>query len=96
MVKYETFLLRHKIMADSHRTLIWEEFLRASLEQCLNLVKAQRGSIFIFDEEKKELTLEIAKNFKISPLGKSKKAIGRRNCREGSPFKKASFGEGCR
>jgi len=76
MVKYETFLLRHKIMADSHRTLIWEEFLRASLEQCLNLVKAQRGSIFIFDEEKKELTLEIAKNFKISPWEKVKRQLG--------------------
>jgi len=76
MIKYETSLLRHKIMAEIHRNLIWEEFLKTSLEQCLNSVKAQRGSIFIFDEEKKELTLEIAKNFKVSPWERVKKQLG--------------------
>jgi len=63
-------------MAEIHRNLIWEEFLKTSLEQCLNSVKAQRGSIFIFDEEKKELTLEIAKNFKVSPWERVKKQLG--------------------
>jgi len=76
MIKYETSLLRHKIMAEFHRNLIWEEFLKTSLEQCLNSVKAQRGSIFIFDEEKKELILEIAKNFKVSPWERVKKQLG--------------------
>ncbi len=62
-------------MSDSY-SLIWEKFLTLSLEHCLREVKAHRGSIFIFDEEKKELVLEIAKNFKTNSFKNIRKTLG--------------------
>ncbi|OQX87581.1 MAG: hypothetical protein B6D55_02855 [Candidatus Omnitrophica bacterium 4484_70.2] len=75
MVKYKTPFKPNKTMDNSH-SLIWEKFLTLSLEHCLKEVKAHRGSIFIFDEEKKELILEIAKNFKNNSFKNIRKTLG--------------------
>ena len=41
-----------------------KEFLNLSLERCMKAVKAQSGSIFLLDDDKEELVLEIVRNSK--------------------------------
>lgn len=41
-----------------------QEFLKLALAKCMDMFKAHRGSIFLWDEQGKELILEIARNGK--------------------------------
>lgn len=54
------------------------EFLSLSLDRCMKAVEAQSGSIFLFDDSKKELVLEIGHNINNINLEGIRERLGER------------------